>query len=298
MANEHVKDRLGRGLAALLGDDYAEDESVERARGLRTVPIEFIKPNPFNPRKNFAPEDIEELANSIREKGLLQPIVVRRAEDSERNFEIIAGERRWRAAQMAQLHEVPVIRRDVSDAEALEIAIIENVQRSDLNPMEEAHGYKRLMDEFNYTQEQLSRAIGKSRSHLANTLRLIKLPEKIKDYVSDGLLSAGHARALLVSPDSESHALQVVQQGLNVRQTELLVKQEAPGSGKAPARKQQQKDPDTLALEKDLTSAIGLKVNISHKGKKGGEMRISYKSLEQLDEICRRLMSKPDADMY
>ncbi len=296
MANEHVKDRLGRGLAALLGDDYAEDESVERARGLRSVPIEFIVPNNLNPRKNFNPEDIEELADSIREKGLLQPIVVRRAPGSDKNFEIIAGERRWRAAQHAQLHEIPVIRRDVSDAEALEIAIIENVQRADLNAMEEANGYRRLIDEFGYTQEQLSRAIGKSRPHLTNTLRLLKLPEKIKDFVTDGLLSAGHARALLASPDAETHALRVVQEGLNVRQTEQLVKEPEKAKSKKPARAQ--KDTDTLALENDLTTALGLKVDIRHKGSRGGEMRISYKTLEQLDEICRRLTTKPDSEAF
>jgi ParB family chromosome partitioning protein len=296
MANEHVKDRLGRGLAALLGDDYAEDESVERAKGLRTVPIEFIVPNSLNPRKNFNPEDIEELANSIREKGLLQPIVVRRAPDSDKNFEIIAGERRWRAAQHAQLHEVPVVRRDVSDAEALEIAIIENVQRTDLNAMEEAFGYRRLIDEFGYTQDQLSRAIGKSRPHLTNTLRLLKLPEKIKDFVTDGLLTAGHARALLASPDAETHALQVVQNGLSVRQTEFLVKENSKPKAAKPAKKQ--KDTDTLALESDLTTALGLKVDIRHKGAKGGELRISYKTLEQLDEICRRLTTKSDSDTF
>jgi len=296
MANEHVKDRLGRGLAALLGDDYAEDESVERAKGLRTVPIEFIVPNSLNPRKNFDSEDIEELANSIREKGLLQPIVVRRAPGSDKNFEIIAGERRWRAAQHAQLHEVPVIRRDVSDAEALEIAIIENVQRTDLNAMEEAYGYRRLIDEFGYTQDQLSRAIGKSRPHLTNTLRLLKLPEKIKDFVTDGLLSAGHARALLASPDAETHALQVVQNGLSVRQTESLVKEDHKDKAVKPAKKQ--KDTDTLALENDLTTALGLKVDIRHKGAKGGELRISYKTLEQLDEICRRLTTKSDSDTF
>ena len=296
MANEHVKDRLGRGLAALLGDDYAEDESVERAKGLRTVPIEFIVPNSLNPRKNFDSEDIEELANSIREKGLLQPIVVRRAPGSDKNFEIIAGERRWRAAQHAQLHEVPVIRRDVSDAEALEIAIIENVQRTDLNAMEEAYGYRRLIDEFGYTQDQLSRAIGKSRPHLTNTLRLLKLPEKIKDFVTDGLLSAGHARALLASPEAETHALQVVQNGLSVRQTESLVKEDHKDKAVKPAKKQ--KDTDTLALENDLTTALGLKVDIRHKGAKGGELRISYKTLEQLDEICRRLTTKSDSDTF
>ena len=296
MANEHVKDRLGRGLAALLGDDFAEDESIERAKGLRTVPIEYVVPNSLNPRKNFNPEDIEDLASSIREKGLLQPIVVRRAAGSDKKFEIIAGERRWRAAQQAQLHEVPVIRRDVSDAEALEIAIIENVQRTDLNAMEEAYGYRRLIDDFGYTQDQLSRAIGKSRPHLTNTLRLLKLPEKIKDFVTDGLLTAGHARALLASPDAETHALQVVQDGLSVRQTESLVK----GTGETRSRKggKKQKDTDTLALENDLTTALGLKVDIRHKGAKGGELRISYKTLEQLDEICRRLTTKTDSDTF
>lgn len=298
MAKEHVKDRLGRGLAALLGDEFTDEEVTQHAHGVRNMPIEFIRSNSLNPRKHFPEEDLAELAHSIREKGLLQPVVVRRVAGSDDGFEIIAGERRWRAAQQAGLHEIPIVQKDVSDGEALEIAIIENVQRSDLNPLEEAEGYKRLMEEFDYTQEQLSATIGKSRSHLANMLRLLKLPEKVQAYVNDGLLTAGHARALVGAENSEDLALNIVQGGLSVRQAEQLVKSPVV---KNPAKKPAgtpESDADTRALEQDLSTALGLKVSIRHRGKKGGEVKITYKKLEQLDEICRRLTTLPDSDVY
>lgn len=297
MAKEQVKDRLGRGLAALLGDEFTDDEVTEHAHGVRNIPIEFIRSNSLNPRKQFAPEDLDELAKSIREKGLLQPVVVRRVAGSDNEFEIIAGERRWRAAQLAGLHDIPIVQKDVSDGEALEIAIIENVQRADLNPLEEAQGYKRLMEEFDYTQEQLSATIGKSRPHLANMLRLLKLPEKVQAYVADGLLTAGHARALVSAEQPEELALNIVQGGLSVRQTEELVKTPAKPSSKT-AKSAENKDADTRALEQDLSRALGLKVAIRHKGKKGGEVKITYKKLEQLDEICRRLTTLPDSDTF
>lgn len=297
MAKEQVKDRLGRGLAALLGDEFTDEEVTQHAHGVRNMPIEFIRSNSLNPRKQFPAEDLAELAHSIKEKGLLQPVVVRRVAGSEDDFEIIAGERRWRAAQQAGLHEIPIVQKDVTDGEALEIAIIENVQRSDLNPLEEAEGYKRLMEEFDYTQEQLSATIGKSRSHLANMLRLLKLPEKVQAYVNDGLLTAGHARALVSAEQPEELALNIVQGGLSVRQAEDLVKTPAKKT-KTGDTAPSEKDADTRALEQDLSRALGLKVAIKHHGKKGGEVKISYKKLEQLDEICRRLTTLPDSDAF
>ncbi len=297
MAKEQGKDRLGRGLAALLGDEFTDDEVTSHAHGVRNIPIEFIRSNSLNPRKQFSQDDLAELAHSIKEKGLLQPVVVRRISGEENAFEIIAGERRWRASQLAGLHDIPIVQKDVSDGEALEIAIIENVQRADLNPLEEAEGYKRLMDEFDYTQEQLSATIGKSRSHLANMLRLLTLPQKVQAYVTDGLLTAGHARTLVGSEKAEDLALSIVQGGLSVRQAEELVKVPAK-KAKASAAGAPVQDADTRALEQDLSRALGLKVNIRHHGKKGGEVKISYKKLEQLDEICRRLTTLPDSEAY
>lgn len=290
------KNRLGRGLAALIGDAADEEGLFEGPVATNTLPVEKIQPNPNNPRHRFAEENLEELALSIREKGLLQPLVVRAIADSDR-YQIVAGERRWRAAQLAQLHDLPVIVKQLSDSEALEIAIIENVQREDLNPVEEAEGFQRLMEEFRYTQEQLSKVIGKSRSHVANTLRLTNLPDKVKSYLVDGLLTAGHARALLTAPDAENLATMVVQKGLSVRQTEALGRKPAPDQAApdtppktAPDRAVAQKDADTLALERDLAEALGLVVTINHRQNKG-EVKIAYSTLEQLDEVCRRLLN-------
>lgn len=304
MAQDQTKRRLGRGLAALLGDDLPEDASVaevaevgevvtvDSAKPYRLLPIEFLVANPNNPRKDFDDEEIQDLSNSVREKGVLQPIVVRPAREREGHFEIVAGERRWRAAQKASLHEVPVIIRDFSDGEALEIAIVENVQRADLNPLEEADGYSELIERFSYTQEQLSKVIGKSRSHIANTLRLTNLPDTVLEHLRSGDLTAGHARALLSSGvPAEELAKRIIGEGLSVRDAERLAKEVTgkPKSKKAEPAQPVKPDADTLALEKSLSEAIGFKVTISHKGENGGALSIAYKTLEQLDDICRRL---------
>jgi ParB family transcriptional regulator, chromosome partitioning protein len=281
---------LGRGLSALLGDrdpDVAAPPS-EPPRGLKNVSITQLKPNPFQPRRIFNPQDLEDLTNSIREKGILQPLVVRPAPGQTDAYQIIAGERRWRAAQRAQLHEVPVIVRDMSDVEALEIAIIENVQRADLNAIEEARGYKQLADQFDYTQEKISEIIGKSRSHIANTVRLLNLPPVVQDFISDGKLSAGHARNLINAPDPERLAREIVEGGLNVRDAEKKVQIAKGKPAKAPPPPAQ-KDADTRALETQVRNALGLAVSIDHKGDTGGKVTISYTDLEQLDDIVARL---------
>jgi len=277
---------LGRGLSALLGDDQAPAETETEATGgtskPRSLPVAFLKPNQFQPRRNFRDEDLKDLSTSIREKGILQPIVVRPTGEAD-SFEIVAGERRWRAAQLAQLHEAPVIIREFSDSESLEIAIIENVQRADLNAVEEAGAYQKLMSSFSYTQEQLSEVIGKSRSHVANTLRLIRLPESVQALIIDGKLSAGHARTLIGKPDVEKRAQEIVSGSLNVRQAERHSK--LPLSPK----QTQPKDTDTKALEKSISDSIGMKVEISHRGEKGGEVKIQFKTLEQLDDLMHRI---------
>ncbi len=304
MSEEKRSKGLGRGLSALLGEQDREARAAERPQGAQDVPIEYLEPNPFQPRRSFVEEELETLTASIREKGILQPIIVRPVAGKSNAFQIIAGERRWRAAQKARRHMVPVIVKELSDAEALEIALIENVQRTDLNPIEEAAGYQALIGEFNYTQEQLAKVIGKSRSHLANMLRLLSLPESVQEMVRQGALSAGHARAILTAADPEALAKQVVSEGLSVRETEGLARK---GRDKDVAKavrdlvdrqggavvEQLAKDADTRALERDLSDAIGLKVSIEHKGEKGGEVRIRYASLEQLDEIGRRLRELP-----
>ena len=293
MADDPARSRLGRGLAALIGDVGEEFGALERTRtpGQRLVPVEFLRPNPRNPRKAFVEDDLAELADSIRQRGVIQPIVVRSLPHLIDVFEIIAGERRWRAAQRAGLHEVPVVVVEADDKTALEIAIIENVQRSDLNAMEEAAGYERLIADFDYSQNDLAQVIGKSRSHVANTLRLLKLPAGVKELVNDGRLSAGHARALLGLEDPEAVARQVIEKGLNVRDVERIAQEEARDSGKPStprSRTKVEKDPDTRALEKALEDVLGLAVTISHQAR-GGEMRIRYLTLDQLDALCRRL---------
>jgi ParB family chromosome partitioning protein len=283
------RSRLGRGLAALIGDVGEESASIERARSQKRVPVEFLKPNPRNPRRTFAEAELEELAASIRERGIIQPILVRTARGAADQYEIIAGERRWRAAQRAGLHDVPIVLLEVSDREALELAIIENVQRADLNALEEAGGYQALADEFKYSQDDIAKIVGKSRSHVANTLRLTRLPDGVQAYIRDGKLSAGHARALLGQPDPEAMARSIVEQGLNVRQVEAIAQERATTAGKIRKAVQRgAKDADTLALEKRLSDALGLVVTIADRGK-GGEMKIRYKSLEQLDEVIRRI---------
>jgi ParB family chromosome partitioning protein len=278
--------RLGRGLAALIGDmAHLEGARLaESSSGLKRLPVEFLTPNRANPRRDFDVDQLEDLTSSIREKGIMQPLLVRPSADPN-IFEIIAGERRWRAAQKAGLHDVPVIVREVDDKEALELAIIENVQRVDLNPLEEALGYGQLIEQFDYTQQDLAQVIGKSRSHVANTLRLLKLPNDVKDMLASGELTAGHARALITADDPARLARQIVRSGLSVREAEALGQREAarkrPG---APA----EKDADTTALEKRLSDVLGLAVTISHKDE-GGRMEIRYRSLEQLDGLCMRL---------
>lgn len=289
MSDDKVRPRLGRGLAALIGDSGDEDGAIERARGQKRVPVSFLRPNPRNPRLRFDDAELDDLAASVKEKGVLQPILVRTVTGVFDAYEIIAGERRWRAAQRAGLHDVPVMLVEASDREALELAIIENVQREDLNAMEEAAGYERLVEEFSYSQNELAKVIGKSRSHVANTMRLLKLPDAVKTHVVKGDLSAGHARALLSVSDPEGFATRIVSQGLSVRDVEALAQAEAEGSGRvAKARPRVIKDADTLAIEKALGDALGLKVTIDHRGD-GGEIRIRYKSLDQLDDLCRRL---------
>lgn len=285
---EHApRARLGRGLAALIGDSSEEAPATERARGQRRVPIEFLRANPRNPRKSFSDAELEDLANSIRERGIIQPILVRTVTGVADSYEIIAGERRWRAAQRAGVHEAPILVVEADDRDALEIAIIENVQRSDLNPLEEALGYDRLAAEFNYTQQDLAKVIGKSRSHIANMLRLLKLPEPVRDLLADGSLSAGHARALLAVNDPEGAARQIVAQGLSVRDAERIAQREAEAAER-PARARKEKDADTLALERSLGEALGLQVRVEHHGE-GGELRVRYRTLEQLDALCARL---------
>lgn len=299
MAEEGSKVRLGRGLAALIGDVGEEAASPgERGRGQRQVAIEFLRPNPRNPRKHFADTDLEELSQSIRQRGIVQPIVVRALPGVPDAFEIVAGERRWRAAQRAGLHQVPVAVVEVDDRTSLEYAILENVQRSDLNAVEEAGGYERLMREFKYNQAELAQIIGKSRSHLANTLRLLNLPPNIQSMVVRGELTAGHARALIGLKDPEGLAKRIAERGLSVRDVERIAQGEQrpadPETGHEPAGSRRKvpadKDPDTRALEKAIEDVIGLNVAIEH-GARGGEIRIRYATLEQLDGLCRRLRS-------
>lgn len=287
-----AKKRLGRGLAALIGDDVTEDGVIEDARSLRHVPIEFLRGSPKNPRKVFKNEDLQELAKSIAEKGLLQPLVVR-AGSEPHNFEIVAGERRWRAAQIAGVHEVPVLIRDLSDGEMLEIALIENIQRSDLNPIEEASGYQQLTEEFGYTQQQLAESLGKSRSHIANMMRLLNLPTSVQEKVESGALSAGHARTLVATDDPEALAEKVIALGLSVRQAESLIKKPKHDKQNQKAKKSTQvgKTADVRALEKSLTDKLGLVVKIQSSGAEEGVVLIEYKSLEQLDDVCSKLQN-------
>lgn len=280
--------RLGRGLAALIGDmAIVEGARVTESGGVKKLPVEFIIANRANPRRTFNNEQLEELTNSIREKGVMQPLLVRPSDDPN-IFEIIAGERRWRAAQKAGLHDVPVIVRDVDDKEALELAIIENVQRADLNPLEEAMGYGQLIEQFDYTQQDLAQVIGKSRSHVANTLRLLRLPEDVREMVSSGTLTAGHARTLITSADPATLARQIVAGGLSVREAEALSQQRDIAGKKKPSEHHSERDADTVALERRLSDALGLSVSLAH-SERGGKLEIRYKTLEQLDGICLRL---------
>ncbi|RWX17195.1 ParB/RepB/Spo0J family partition protein [Rhizobium hidalgonense] len=290
MNDDVSKRRLGRGLAALIGEmDQPVPVEAERTISAdRMIPIEFVSRNPRNPRRFFDDAELHDLASSIRQHGIVQPIVVRTMERDR--YEIIAGERRWRAAQLAGLIEIPVIIRDVDDKTALEIAIVENVQRADLNALEEALGYEQLIAEYGYTQNDLGEIIGKSRSHVANSLRLLKLPDPVRDLLAAGSLSAGHARALVSTPDPASLARTIVAKGMSVRDAEKLAQNNirAQSEPQLAASRRDQKDSDTLALERTLSDALGLDVAINHKTS-GGQIKISYKSLEQLEEICRLL---------
>lgn len=289
MADDSQRQRLGRGLAALIGEAGGVETTQDRGHRQRRVPIDLLRANPNNPRRVFTEVELEELTASIREKDILQPIIVRQVAGAQDQFEIIAGERRWRAAQRAGLHDVPVVVVVADDRQALELAIIENVQRADLNALEEARGYESLIAQFAYTQQDLSRVVGKSRSHIANTLRLTRLPDSVKAMVTDGRVSPGHARALLSVADPESVAKRIVAQGLTVRDVERIVQVEAETNEAQPARAQKpEKDADTRALEKALADVLGMHVVIDHKGQ-GGALSIRYKTLEQLDGLCRRL---------
>jgi ParB family chromosome partitioning protein len=280
---------LGRGLSALLGEAEEINHAVDPAEGVREIPIELIHRNPDQPRRHFDPEEIADLERSIRDKGILQPILVRPSPKTAGEFEIVAGERRWRAAQQAGMTAIPALVRTLDDDRAYEIAIVENVQRTDLNPLEEAQAYATLVSRFGHTQDQIAQAIGKSRSHVANTLRLAQLPEGVQAHVLAGRLTAGHARALLTADNAEALADQVVREGLSVRETEALARGEkAPTPKKTSGPRAKAKDADTEALEADLEDALGLSVDIADRGGVG-EVRIRYATLEQLDEICRRL---------
>lgn len=286
-AADTKKRNLGRGLSALLGEDeeFEAEAAGDREREIRRLPIEQLHPSRFQPRHKMDDERLNELAQSISDKGVLQPLLVRPDPDQPGTFEIIGGERRWRASQLAQIHEVPVIIRDMEDREALEIALIENLQREDLSALDEAEGYRRLKDEFSYTQAALAAALGKSRSHVANTLRLLNLPDPVKEMIDRGTLTAGHARALLNAEDAISLARTVARRGLNVRQTEKLVQAE-----QRPKRTKTAtgKDSDTLALERDISNLLGLKVEIRFRGG-AGTLAVHYQSIEQLDDILHRL---------
>ena len=287
LAEDHARSRLGRGLAALIGDMAAET-SVDRPRGQRRLPTAALRPNPRNPRRAFPNAELDELVASLRERGIIQPIVARPVQGATDVHEIIAGERRWRAAQRAGLHEVPIVPVEATDSQAIELAIIENVQRTDLNPLEEAGGYQMLASEYGHSHEDVARMVGKSRSHVSNTLRLLKLPDAVKAYINAGEITAGAARMLVGVPDPERMAREIVQRGLNVRQVEALAKERAQRPAKSGKRKRDLKSADTLALERRLTDALGLTVTLTEHGG-GGVLQIHYRALDQLDDVVRRL---------
>jgi len=293
---------LGRGLSALLGEDSSE--SAVDARNSRSVAVELIHPGRYQPRRNFDPENMQALVDSIKAQGILQPLLVRKHPEQEGHFEIVAGERRWRAAQAAQLHEIPIVLRELGDREVLEIALVENVQRQDLNAVEEAEAYRRLLDDFAHTQEDLAKAVGKSRSHIANMLRLLALPDEVRDLLREGKLTAGHARPLIGLEDAAVLAREVVQSGMSVRQVERIAKARArirdrseggsSDTSSANGGSATGADADTAALERELTQLLGLKVQIVFNGQ-GGILSVHYHTLEQLDDVLRRLNNPPPA---
>ena len=306
MAQSPKKRGLGRGLAALFDEGAAEaaDAKVEadatpakksgkattesESNGSRTLPIERLEPSPYQPRQHFDKEALEALAASIKQSGLLQPILVRPHSQKKDHFEIVAGERRWRAAQIARLHEVPVLVRSFDNAQTLEIAIVENVQRQDLDPLEEAEGYQRLIEEFGNSQDAIAKVVGKSRSHIANSLRLLGLPKPVKELIAERKITAGHARALIGAPDPVTLAKQVAARGLSVREVERLAQSVKSGKTATKIKQQVEKDADTIALEKDLEAELGVRVTIHHR-EEGGSLTLSYKTLEQLDDLVARL---------
>jgi ParB family chromosome partitioning protein len=289
---EAAPPRLGRGLAALLGGQETL-AAATRVRGQQKIPIEFLRPNPRNPRRNFGEDGLDELAASIKEKGIIQPLLARPLAGIADAYEIIAGERRWRAAQRAGLHEVPIISFEADDRQALELAIIENVQRADLDPLEEAAGYERLGDEFLYTQADLAKVIGKSRSHVSNSLRLLKLPERTKTLLREGKISAGHARVLLSVAEPHALAEKIVAQNLSVRDAEKLLEgapENSSAKGQGPRKRgAKEKDADTRAMEKKLMEQLGMNVTITHREGEAGEVAVRYKTFDQLEFLCRRL---------
>ena len=284
MVTNTTKKGLGRGLSSLMGDTETAQTKNTNIGQETKIPIANLKPSPSQPRRLFNKNSINELANSIKAKGLVQPLVVRPSPSDALNYEIIAGESRWRAAQIAQLHEVPVVIRNFNDTEALEIAIIENVQRSDLSPIEEAAGYKRLIENHGHTQEDLSGIVGKSRSHIANIIRLLSLPQSIQDMITEGKISSGHARAIMNSAFPEQLAEKIINENLSVRDAENLAKDK-----KGIIKKIKLKDPDTIDLENKISEKLGLAININHKGKKGGSIKIDYKTLDQLEMVTQKL---------
>jgi ParB family chromosome partitioning protein len=294
MADEAARSRLGRGLASLIGDVGNESSAEQRPVGQRRIPTSSLRPNARNPRRMFSNDELDELADSLRERGIIQPIVARPVRGVADSFEIIAGERRWRAAQRAGLHEVPVVIIEATDAESLQLAIIENVQRADLNPLEEAEGYRALIRDFSHTQDDVARMVGKSRSHIANMLRLQTLPDRVKAHIQSGRLSSGHARTLVGHPDAERLAEEIIALGLNVRQVEEIARQESRRNGKPSSGNRKakvEKGADTVALEKRLSDALGLIVSIGHRGGKG-VVSIRYRNLDQLDDLAARLEKK------
>jgi ParB family chromosome partitioning protein len=295
MTDKKERRGLGRGLSALMADVspvLATDEGRGSAVGVQTLAVERLRPNPRQPRKSFKPESLEELAASIRAKGVLQPLIVRPASDGA--YEIVAGERRWRAAQIAQVHELPVLVRDLDDSEVMEVAIIENIQRSDLNSLEEAEGFRQLIERFGHTQEMIATALGKSRSHIANLLRLLSLPPDVQALLREDRLTAGHARALITAADPSGLARQVIARGLSVRETEALARKAAGVDGQPTSRPRSgqgtEKDADTRALEQDLSANLRMSVVIDHRPSEGGgQMIIRYKTLDDLDQLCQIL---------
>lgn len=285
--NKLEKRGLGRGLSALMAD--VDLLPSERPAPRQVLPVEQITPNPDQPRRSFAPEALQELAESLRGRGMLQPLIVRPHPSDRGLYQIVAGERRWRAAQIAQLHEVPVIVRELSDTEVLEVAIVENIQRADLNAIEEAASYRQLMDRFGHTQEKVAEALNKSRSHIANLLRLLNLPDQVQTWLKEGKLTAGHARALVTAQNAVELARKVIEKNLSVRETEELVRSQAEAKQAKPSPAKSEKDADTRVLEGDLTAHLKMKVAINHKGQDGGQMVINYKDLEQLDRLCQIL---------